>query len=82
MSKRRRETKNGGIPEKKRGGGGVGRKNPRVRVKNEISSEKTQCDVFFCIQVTPSIKCEVNLDMRYKAQLQRKGEGLQSFAKT
>lgn len=55
-----------GIPGKK--------KSPRVRVKNEISSEKAQCDVFLCVRVTPSINPEVNLDVRYKAQLQRKGE--------
>lgn len=50
------------------------KKRPRVRVKNEISSEKAQCDVFLCVRVTPSINPEVNLDVRYKAQLRRKGE--------
>lgn len=50
------------------------KKSPRVRVKNEISSEKAQCNVFLCVRVTPSINPEVNLDVRYKAQLQRKGE--------
>lgn len=66
----------GGIKKKNkpRGIPGKKKKSPRVRVKNEISSEKAQCDVFLCVRVTPSINPEVNLDVRYKAQLQRKGE--------
>lgn len=72
MSKRRTEPNKRGTPER-----GGEKENPHFRVKNEISSEKTQCDVFHCIQVTPSINSEINLDMRYKEQLQRKGRGLQ-----
>lgn len=49
-------------------------------IKNEISSggkeKKTQCNVFYCVQVTPSIKSEINLDVIYKEQLQRKGRGV------
>lgn len=36
-----------------------------------------QCDVSYCIQVTPSINSEINLDVAYKEPQQRKGEGLQ-----
>lgn len=38
--------------------------------------KKTQCNVFYCVQVTPSIKSEINLDVIYKEQLQRKGRGV------
>lgn len=62
----KKRSKKRGIPVKK--------KSSRFRSENEISSEKAQCDVFLCIRVTPSINSEVNLDMRYKAELQRKGE--------
>lgn len=33
-----------------------------------------QCDVSYCIQVTPSINSEINLDVAYKEPRQRKGK--------
>lgn len=77
MSKRRTEPETSEVHLKE----GVKKKTKlHFGIKNEISSggkeKKTQCNVFYCVQVTPSIKSEINLDVIYKEQLQRKGRGV------
>lgn len=58
---------------------------PHFCVNKEISSAKKKkkhnARVFYCIQVTPSINSETNLDVAYKEQLQKKRRGVTVFAR-
>lgn len=45
----------------------------RVKYLRKEEKKNTQCSVSSCIQVTPSINSEINLDVAYKEPLQRKG---------
>lgn len=47
----------------------------RVKYLRKEEKKNTQCNVSYCIQVTPSINSEINLDVAYKERLQRKGRG-------
>lgn len=47
----------------------------RVKYLRKEEKKNTQCSVSSCIQVTPSINSEINLDVAYKEPLQRKGGG-------
>lgn len=47
----------------------------RVEYLRKEEKKNTQCSVSSCIQVTPSINSEINLDVAYKEPLQRKGGG-------
>lgn len=47
----------------------------RVKYLRKEEKKNTQCNVSYCIQVTPSINSEINLDVAYKEPLQRKGRG-------